>query len=208
MSAPPSIRECHRTNLVGVGGPVADVYYFHSGFAGGSDAQVGVFEGYALIWGHSDAAGGFEEDVGCGFAVLHIVGGDDVLEVVEEVEGGEGLGADGAGAAGGDGHGEAAGVLFDQADDGIDGADAGDEAEVKLFLVIGGGLDGEVVGMALVEDFDDLGGGDAGHFVEKGFGKLDAVLAEGFDPGFVMEGHGVGDGAVAVEDQAMYGVVD
>ncbi len=47
--------------------------------------------------------GGFEEDIGCGFAMLHIIGADDGIEEVFDAYDGEGLLDDAFPAAAGDG---------------------------------------------------------------------------------------------------------
>ena len=62
-------------------------------------------------------------------------------------------------------------------------------------------LDRHVERMALVEGGDDFADGHASPGVEERFGKEGAaVFSEGLLPGNVVQGHGVGDGAVHVEE--------
>ena len=54
--------------------------------------------------------------------------------------------------------------------------------------------------MAFVEEFDDVRGGHAAEFVKHGLGHFRPVLAERGLPRTEVRGHGVGEGAVAIED--------
>ena len=61
-------------------------------------------------------------------------------------------------------------------------------------------IDGEV--LFLAEHLEDVARGDAAEFVEAFLGKLEAVLFDDAAPGNPMERHGVGQGAVAIEDDS------
>ena len=75
-----------------------------------------------------------------------------------------------------------------------------EQFEVEILLVLGEGFDGHVEAVHLVEVGNDFDGGLAAPGVEELFIKDAAPLAERLLPGDVVEGHGVGDGAVAVEE--------
>ena len=89
-----------------------------------------------------------------------------------------------------------------QRDDGLDGGDGGAECEEDGFLVRDGRFhrDGEAV--ALVDDLDDARRGHAAEFVKHGFGEVFRMSAERGLPRAVVRGHGVGERAVAVEDES------
>ena len=82
-----------------------------------------------------------------------------------------------------------------------DGAELVDEAVVEGLFAVREFFDGDGEVVAAVEFGDDGVYGAASPGVEEFFGEGGAaVLAEGFVPGNEVEGHGVGDGAVAVEE--------
>lgn len=172
----------------------------------GGDAEVGVFEGLASGRFDAEAAGGFEEDVGGGFLAGDVLVGDDGGEPIEDAEVLEDSADGAAGAAGGDGHGELSAVLAGDIDDLFDGADVGEAGEIFGFLFVGD-LEGVEVGAVLFggEHAEDIAGGDAAEGVEAVFGEVEAVAAGDDLPGFEVEGHGVGEGAVTIEDEGVVG---
>jgi hypothetical protein len=166
------------------------------------DADVGVFEDEALGGVYVEAVGGEEEGFGGGLAVGVVAGADEGVEEVEDVEGFEGFDDGLAGAAGDNGEGELAVVGVDDFEDFGDGFEIVDEGVVEVFLAGGEGFDRDVEVVAAVDGFDDSGDGDTAHPVEEFFGEVGAaVLGEGLGPGDEVEGHGVDDGAVAVEEE-------
>jgi len=172
----------------------------HAGGSGGFDAEGGVLEDEAFLRDDAEALGGGDEGVWAGFPAAIILCADDDVEFIDDAEAGEGAGGDVPASAGGDGHGEFAMDAVDDFDDGFDRFNLVDGGEVEIFLAGGGFLDGEMVAVALVEDFDDAFGEDAAQFVKEGLGEVDVVILEGGAPSGVMERHGVPQGAVAIED--------
>ena len=138
---------------------------------------------------------------GAGFGVGVVAGADEGVEEMEDAEGFEGADDGLAGAAGDYGEGDAAVVEVDLLEDLGDGLELVDEFVVEALFAMGelGEGDGEVV--AVVEFGDDGVDGATTPGVEELFGEGGAaVFVEGFVPGDVVQGHGVGDGAVAVEE--------
>ena len=185
----------------GVGG---DADPLHAGGLGGLDAGVGVFEDEAIGGGDVEEAGGGEEGFGIGFAVGVVLGGDDGLEAVAHVQGGEGALDGEAGRAADDGHGEVAVLLGDvrgDVRDGVDLVEGGVEhGEIELLFAVNdrGWVHG--VAEALVEHLDGAGEGDAAPLPEEIFGEVGVELAGGLLPGGEVQRHGIGDGAVEVEE--------
>jgi hypothetical protein len=77
---------------------------------------------------------------------------------------------------------------------------AGKLREVEGLLSNGEGVDGHVEGVNLIEVGDDIANGFAAPRVEKIFREIAVPFGEGGFPGAVVKGHGIDDGAVAVED--------
>ncbi len=76
-----------------------------------------------------------------------------------------------------------------------------DEVVVEGLFAVSEFGDGDREVVALVEFGDNGIDGPAAPGIENFFGEGGtAVLAEGFIPGDEVEGHGVGDGAIAVEE--------
>ena len=86
-------------------------------------------------------------------------------------------------------------------DDGADLRDLVAEFEEVFFLHRDGLLDGHRVAVALVQYLDDAARGHAPEFVKHRLGKIRRARAERGLPGAVVRGHGVGEGAIAVEDE-------
>ena len=80
-----------------------------------------------------------------------------------------------------------------------------EEVVVEGFLAVGDLVDGHGEALLVVEGGDDLGDGHAAPGVEEVFGEAAAVVGEDGGPGGVVERHGVGDGAVAVEEVGFEG---
>jgi len=173
----------------------------HAGGGGSLDADVGVLEDEAIFRVDAEALGGEEEGVGCWLGVGVVAGADQGVEEVEDAEGFERADDGLAGAAGDDGEGDVAVLEVDLFEDLGDGAELIDEAIVEAFFAMGELGDGDGEAVAAVEFGDDGVDGAAAPGVEELFGEGGAaVLAEGLGPGDEMDGHGVGDGAVAVEE--------
>jgi hypothetical protein len=173
----------------------------HPGGGGRLDADVGVLEDEAGGRLNSQPGGGKEEGVGGGLAVLVIACADQGVEELEKAEGIERRNDRFAGATGDDGEGNFAVLKTDLLEDLWDGLKLMDEVVVEAFLAVGelGNGDGEAV--AIVELGDDVADGHAAKGVEELFGKVSAVvLGERLDPCDVVKRHGVGNGAVAVEE--------
>ena len=176
----------------------------HAGGFGGLDADLGVLEDEAFFGGDAEAAGGFEEGVGRGFAVDVILGTDDCVEFIGDSQGLEGLEDDAAVSAGSDGHGAGAVVLVYQLDHGLDGEDLRDHLDVDFLLLQSGFPRGQGGAAALVEDFHDFFSGGASQFVKEGLGEnAGVILQSGALSCQVMQRHGIGQGAVAIEDVAV-----
>ena len=173
----------------------------HAGGGGCLDADVGVLEDEALAGVDTEAGGGEEEGVGGGFAALIIARTDESVEEVEEAEGVEGFDDGLAGAAGDDGEGDVAVLEVYLLEDFGDGLELVDEVVVEALFAVGKLVDGDGEVVAAVELGDDVADGHAAPGVKEFFGEVGAaVLGEGLGPGDVVDGHGVGDGAVAVEE--------
>jgi hypothetical protein len=179
---------------------LADVDRIHPSGADGLEAQVGVFKGAAVLGGHADAAGGFEEDVGSGFLADDIFVGDDGLEEVADLQLLKNLLDNGFAAAGSDGHGQFAEVFLGDGDDELDGLDLGKEGKVRGFFLPGDGEVVEVNALFGAEHLEDIARGNAAEGVEAVLREVDAVALEDGLPGLPMERHGIGQGAVAIKD--------
>ena len=81
-----------------------------------------------------------------------------------------------------------------------DGLELREHCEVEFFLVLGQGVDGHGKAVHLIQRGDNLARGLAAPGIEKIFGKRAIPLCESGLPGDVVKGHGVDDGAVAVEE--------
>ncbi len=173
----------------------------HAGGGGGLDADVGVLEDEAVFWVDAEAFGGEEVGVGGGLRAPIIARADQGVEEGEEAEGFEGFDDGLAGASGDDGEGELAVLEADLFEDLGNGLDLVDALVVEALFAVGELVDGDGEAVAAVELGDDGVDGHASPGVEELLGEGGAaVLAEGAVPGGVVEGHGVGDGAVAVEE--------
>jgi len=175
----------------------------HAGGFGGLDADLGVFEDEAFFRGDAEAAGGFEEGVGRGLAVDVILGADDCVEFIGDAQGVEGLEDYAAVSAGSDGHGAGAVVLVYQLDYGLDGEDLRDHLYVDFLFFQRGFPWGQGGATTFVEDFHDFFGGGASQFVKEGLGENAGVILQRSAPCHVMQGHGIGQSAVAIEDVAI-----
>lgn len=88
-------------------------------------------------------------------------------------------------------------------DDFLDGTDLGGELQVQLLLFTGEGEGIEFGSILFVgEHPDDVAGGDTAEGIEADFGEVQAMPFGEETPGAPMEGHGVGQCAIAIEDEA------
>ena len=173
----------------------------HAGGGGGLDADVGVLEDEAVFGVDAEALGGEEEGVGGGLGVGVVAGTDEGVEEVEDAEGFQRSDDGLAGAAGDYGEGDVAVLEVDLFEDFGDGLKLVDEVVVEALFAVGELFDGDGEVVAEVEFGDDGVYGAATPGVEEVFGEGGAaVLVEGLGPGDEVDGHGVGDGAVAVEE--------
>ncbi|NJK90910.1 MAG: hypothetical protein HC904_03165 [Blastochloris sp.] len=80
----------------------------------------------------------------------------------------------------------------------------GETLKKKGFFFVGNVHRIELGAVVLIEESDDVSGGGSAELIEVIFIKMEggACFLKGFQPGFVVEGHGVGQGAVAVENVA------
>ncbi len=172
----------------------------HSGSVGGCGASGSVLEDEALFRRDAKAPRGLEKGIREGLSARVVLGGDDRVEEVGDAERAQGFHHDASVSARGDGKRLLAGKTFRESDYGFDGSDLRAHFEEERFLAIDGVSDGHAEAVTLVEDLDDAGGGDAAEFVKHGLGKAVGMRAEGDLPRFVVGWHGVGEGAVAVEN--------
>src|SRR5438128_2686787 len=56
--------------------------------------------------------------------------------------------------------------------------------------------------VSLVQQFDDSRRRNAGHLIKQRLWKLMPMMLNRLGPSFVMQRHGIGDGSVAIKDQA------
>jgi len=182
---------------VGLGDPDGG----HAGGGGGLDADVGVLEDEAVLRIYAETLGGQEEGVGGGLGVDVIAGADQGVKEVEDAQSfqrpDDGL----AGAAGDYCEGNVAVLEMDLFKDLGDGLELVDEVVVEALFAVGEFLNGDGEAIAAVELGDYGVDGAATPGVEELLGEGGAaVLVEGLGPGDEVDGHGVGDGAVAVEE--------
>ena len=170
------------------------------------DAHFCVFEDEAGRWGDVEFLGGEKEGLGVGLGFGVVARADQDVELVEKVEDLQGFGNGLARGAGDDGEGDALVCCFDLFEDFGDGGEFGEEVVVEAFFAMGYFFDGHVEAMALVEGGDDFADGHASPGVEERLGKEGAaVFGKGLLPGDVVQGHGVGDGAIHVEEVGLVG---
>jgi hypothetical protein len=74
------------------------------------------------------------------------------------------------------------------------------QAQVEVFLADSNGLDRHLEDALPVEGSDDFVHGLAAPGIEELFAELAVPFAQRLFPGDVMQRHGVGDGAIAVEE--------
>jgi len=173
----------------------------HAGRGRCLDADVGVLEDEAVFRIDTEALGGEEEGIGCGFGVGVVSGADQGVEEVKDAEGFEGADDGLAGAAGDNGEGDVAMLEADLFEDLGDGLELVDEVVVEALFAVGELGDGDGEAVAEVELGDDDVDWATTPGIEELFGEGGAaVFVEGLGPGDEVDGHGVGDGAIAVEE--------
>ena len=169
------------------------------------DAEVGVFEDQAACGRDTEAVGGQEEGFGVGLAVFVVFGADQSVEAVEYLERVERCGDGFAGATGNYGEWDFAMPGVDVFEDFGDGFQLWKEFVVQLFFARADGFDGHAQAVLFVEHGDDFGDGGATEKVEMMFVEVAVPFGEDFFPGDVVQGHGIGDGAVAIEEIGVVG---
>ena len=172
----------------------------HASGGCGLDAHFGVFKNEAVFRSDADARSADEEGFGRRFAVGVIFRADEDGETIEKVDSCEGFDDGFARAAGYDGKGDFALHGVDVFEDLGDGLERGQKREVEVLLVLRDDSDGHVEAVHLIQRGDNFDRRLATPGIEKSFVKGAIPLGECLRPGDVVEGHGVGDGAVAVEE--------
>ena len=172
----------------------------HAGSGCALNAHISVFEDETIFGSDAEAVRGGEKSVGCGLGTGVVFGADEEIEAVEQADGGERPEDRLAGAAGDDREGDAAMLGVDVLEDFGDGLEAGKVREVEVLFAMGDSFDGHVEALHFVEPGNDLLWRHAAPGIEETFVEGAAPLAERFFPREVVEGHGVDDGAVAVEE--------
>src|SRR5437868_4865987 len=100
---------------------MSNVDSFHAGGANGLHAEVGVFVTATLSRWNSDAAGGFQENIGRGFLQANVFARDNGVEEIANSQVDQDLFDDVFDAARGDRHGHLAMVLARDGNDFVDG---------------------------------------------------------------------------------------
>lgn len=112
---------------------------------------------------------------------------------------------DGAASTCGDGHGEFPHVGSGDGGNGLDEPDFAHEFDVFVFFFFGDFFDvkiGEILFFA--EEKEDVSGGNAPHLVEAFAGEGDAVTVGDDVPCCPVKEHGIGQGAIEIENQSVY----
>ena len=104
------------------------------------------------------------------------------------------------GRAGDDGEGDGAVAGFDVGEDGGDRAHVGDALQVELLFAVSGGDRVEAVAEPFVQHFDGARQGDTTPAIEEVLWKVATLLAHGLLPADEVQGHGVSDGAIKIEE--------
>jgi hypothetical protein len=169
------------------------------------DSHFSVFKDEAGFRTHSESGGSGQKRLGVGFALLVLSGADQGFELVEEIEGGEGLDNTFAGASGHYGEGDFAELHFDLFEDFGDSLELRQNLVIKLLFSPGDGFDGHGKPMQLVESGDDLNHGQPSPGVEGACREFAVPFGKRLGPGNLMKRHGVDDGAVAVEEVGLKG---
>lgn len=199
---------CERGGWAGV----AECDDAHAGVSGGVDPGRGVLDGEAFGGRNAECGGGVKVAVGEGFGAFDVVGGCDGAEVVVHADRLEHGDDDGGTRAGADGEGDARGGErdgFGRA--GLHGVSALGDAFGHEGTFAGEEFVGEVIGEGGVVPAGD---GDEGAFVASTDDAVDELLmgegpvvgGDGFADGPLMEGLGIDEDAVEVEDDGSHGV--
>jgi len=135
-----------------------------------------------------------------GLGVFVFAGADEGVETVEEMGSGE-RGDDGiAGAAGNDGERDFSVAGFDVRDDFGNSGQFGKQFVIEILFTVSDEVDGHGEAVFLVERRNDFDYGHSAPGVKAAFFEVAIPFGEGALPGFVMERHGVNDGAVTIEE--------
>jgi len=185
---------CHRDRWRG------DAHPLHAGGFSGGDAGFGILKDKAFGGRNAEALRRDEEGFWVGFAVGVVFGTDEDVEAVEQIEHRERFDDGGTGRAGDDGERDATVSLKHMREDGGDWGDVDGGGDVEGLFAFGDLVRVHVGAECFVQDFDGSGERDPAEGVEEVLGEGAALLGYGFGPAFEVQGHGVGDGAVEVEE--------
>lgn len=184
---------------------VANINRVHAGGSGGLESEVGIFVDQACLWWDAELASCFEKDVGGRFMVLGIFCRDDRVKPIEAADFCQ-LAVDHiAIAAAGHGQGNLPPIIFGDGDDLREWQQAIEPLQKgQLFFL---GRLGYVNLHALFarQEFDDVARWHPSQGIEPLFVEDDTVAVHGFAPSQEMDGHGVGQRAVTVKNQAAIG---
>ena len=119
---------------------------------------------------------------------------------MEQVQGGQRRGDGVPGAAGNNGEWDSAVAVFDTFQNFGNGFELWENFEVISFLAFGHLRDRHLEALLFVQAGDDFGDGHASPSVEDGFAEYAVPFRECFAPGDIVERHGIGDGAITIEE--------
>lgn len=172
----------------------------HPSGGGGFDAHGRVLKYKTFFWVDAKAFGGEEKGFRIRLAALVVSRADQRVEFVEQTKRLERCGDGLACASGDDSEGKRSMTGLDDVEDFRHSDQARQVLVVEVLLADGDFFDGHAEAVALIERGDDFMHGHSAPLVEEVFGEVAAVLAERLLPGDVVQGHGVGNGSVAVEE--------
>ena len=181
----------------------ADVDPFHAGPPCRFDAKVAVFPDDAPLRPGAEPAGGFQEWIGVGLVPRGVFASDDRIEGVGDADMDKDLPADPLEAAGDNGHGHPAPRTEHHLHDRIDRQHVGELGEEGLFLCVYGLLDIDRDAHLGCQGGDDVPRGPSAQGIKTVLIEGDAVGVGHGSPAAVVGGHGVGQRAVAVEEEGV-----
>jgi hypothetical protein len=166
----------------------------------GLDAECGVLEDQAGFGFDAEAFGSEKEAIGRRFALYVVFGADEDVEFVEDAERRERTDHGITAAAGDDCEGNATVLREHMLKDWRDGFELGKQFVIEGFFAGGERFDGHLESVHLIQVGDDFADWLSAPRIEKFLVVVAVPFGERFFPCDVMEGHGVGDGAVTVEE--------
>src|SRR5262245_23923584 len=176
---------------------------FHAGGADRREAQVGIFVGAAKARFHPKAASRFQKDVRGGFLASDFLAGDNGAKQTPNPYVGKNLLDDGLESAGSNGHGDAPFMLASDGHDLFNGTDQVHEFEVGMLFFFRDRERIDVESLFRAQHGQDIARRHAAQLVKAFLGENDSMPGRDGAPGLPMQGHGVGQSAVAVKDQAV-----